>query len=97
MTVSYFFYPSTRIGLNLGELGGKRGKFIPEKMCLQPCRFTGGFNRDSTCTAKKAVVKKYNISTFFRTQQELSVMINQVSSFAQRLEKFSNAKGQKCL
>jgi hypothetical protein len=46
---------------------------------------------------KKWQQKKYNLWTFFRTQQEFSMMIKQVSTFAQRLEKFENAKGAEVL
>jgi hypothetical protein len=37
---------------------------------------------------KKVAAKKYNLWTFFRIQQEFSMVINQVSTFAQWLEKF---------
>jgi hypothetical protein len=36
----------------------KEGKMIPEKICLQPCRFRGGFNRDLRGYSQKSGSKK---------------------------------------
>jgi hypothetical protein len=36
----------------------KEGKMISEKMCLQPCRFRGGFNRDSRGYGQKSGCEK---------------------------------------